>query len=324
MLSICIVSYNTAELTIDAVRSCLDDILSSKYVSSATEIIIIDNNSKDDSVTLLKKIKKETDIPIHIIESEKNLGFAGGNNLAIANAKGKYIFLLNSDTYVQSGCLDRLIETFEGIQDKSTASLSSYGDTLDRLGIAAATLLNPDGTYQPQGGSYPNLFSLFNHMLMLHLVPFLKWILPSTQKDLISSRYINNSNKKLIKKDWVAGTAMLIRADTLAEIGDLDEAIFMYAEDMELCIRAKDHHWDVVIVPSAFVTHLKSASSNSSKAILGEFKGYQYIWAKHKASWQLGFATLLMRIGASLRVLLFGTMKKQEKATTYKIVLQEL
>jgi GT2 family glycosyltransferase len=159
---------------------------------------------------------------------------------------------------------------------------------------------------------------------MLIKIPLIGPFLPSTQKDIDVVPELYSDYPSLVKQDWVAGTAMMLRKDTLQEIGGLDEAIFMYAEDMELCVRAKDHHWDVAIVPGAYITHHKTASSNPGKALLGEMKGYQYIWAKHKAAWQLGIATLLMKAGASLRILLFGTMRQPEKVRTYKTALQEL
>lgn len=324
LLSICIISYNTADLTLDAVRSSVIDILDTPSLTNHCQIIVVDNASADDSVKVLSAFKSTSKVPITIIENTTNAGFAKANNQAIAESHGTYVLLLNSDTFVQPGALEKLVIAFRNNPEKSSADLSSYHNAIDRLGIAAATLVNPDGTYQPQGGSYPSLFSLSVHMLMLNKIPFIGRFLPSTQKDIDVTPQLDKEYPSLVKQDWVAGTAMMLRKDTFQEIGGLDEAIFMYAEDMELCVRAKDHHWDVAIVPGAYVTHLKTASSNPEKALLGELKGYQYIWAKHKASWQLGIATIIMKAGASLRVLLFGTMKQPEKVRTYTAALKEL
>lgn len=324
LLSICIISYNTADLTLDAVRSAAIDIENSPSLKNKAEIIVIDNNSKDDSVSNLKSFSRKTEVSITVIKNESNTGFAKANNQAIKMAKGEYILLLNSDTYVQPGCLNKLVSAFIKTPTESSADLSSYGDKLDRLGIVAASLVNPDGSYQPQGGSYPTLFSLAVHMFMLNKIPLIGRWLPATQRDVDVLPVLWQEKFQLVKQDWVAGTAMLLKSSMVEEIGDLDEAIFMYAEDVELCVRAKDHHWDVAILAGAFVTHVKTASSRPEKALLGELKGYQYIWAKHKPTLQLGLATLYMRLGAWLRILVFGTMGKSDKAQTYKAVAKAL
>lgn len=317
LLSVSIVSYNTSALTMDAVRSSVEDIERSEILNKKSEIIIVDNNSSDNSVAELKKYKESCSTPIQIIENTDNPGFAKANNQAISASDGTYVLLLNSDTYVQPGSLEKLVQAFDETKDSNTADLASHHGEMDHLGILAACLINLDGTYQHQGGSYPTLFSLLNHILLLDDIPVIGKFLPSTQQDeshLISKR----SNQSLLPRGWVAGTAMLLRREMLEEIDLLDPAIFMYGEDMELCIRAQDHHWDVALHPTAYVTHLKSASSSSANAIQGEFKGYLYIWSKHKPLWQIPLAKFIIRLGIVLRVLLFDTMGQKEKAGIYK------
>ena len=112
---------------------------------------------------------------------------------------------------------------------------------------------------------------------------------------------------------------MMIRKEVLAEIGLLDNNIFMYGEDVEFCMRARDHKWKVAIQPTARIIHLGSASSSSKNAVIGELKGYIYIWAKHKPLWQLRFAKSIIQIGVRLRIVLFGTMfHDSHRATIYK------
>ncbi|MDQ5951500.1 MAG: hypothetical protein QG639_781 [Patescibacteria group bacterium] len=323
ILSICIVSYNTSSLTLDALRSSVQDILRSPFLKNRTEILVVDNNSSDDSVAVLKEYKKATSVELSIIENPSNTGFAHANNLAISKARGKYILLLNSDTFVQPLALEKLVAAFEEIPDQSTAYLGSHKNDLDRLGILSACLVNSDGTYQHQGGNYPTLVSVANHLLLLDDIPVIGSLLPSTQRHT-NYQYPEAAFPKLIKKDWVAGTAMVLRKEMLDEIGTLDEKIFMYGEDVELCVRAKDHHWDVAMHPTALITHLQSASSSSSRAIVGEYKGYQYIWAKHKPIWQMPILHLIIRVGILLRILLFGTMGSAEKVKTYKQAWKEI
>lgn len=322
-LSICVVSYNTAELTLNAVRSAVKDITRSPVLKNNSEVIVVDNASTDHSIALLNQYKKTTPVPIQIIKNSANTGFAQANNQAIKAASGKYCMLLNSDTYVQPGALEKLVSTFSEIPDQSTAGLVSHVSKIDRLGALSACLLNADGTYQQQGGSYPTLLSVATHWLMLDDIPLLGRVLPSTQKHY-NYRYPKTALPKLIRRSWIAATALVLRKDMLDEVGDLDENIFMYAEDMELCIRAQDHHWDVAIHPTALITHLKSASSSSKHAVIGECKGYIYIWQKHKPIWQTPVLRTVIKLGILLRLLVFGTMNNSQKVEIYKAAWKEL
>jgi GT2 family glycosyltransferase len=319
LLSIIIVSYNTKSLTLQTIESALKDINQSKLLKNQTEIIVVDNNSTDDSVATLKKQPE-----IKLIANSDNRGFAQANNQGIKIAHGKYVLLLNSDTIVQSGALENLVNTLEkNPPDETSANLSFNDRITDRLGILAASLLNPDGSPQPQGGSLPTLLTLANHMLMLDDLPIIGKLLASTQET--GRRFQPKRQHNLIKKDWVGGTAVMIRQAVIQEIGDLDENIFMYGEDVEFCLRAKDHHWDIAELANAKIVHIGSASSTSSNAIKGELNSYLYIWSKHYPTWQLPLVKLLIRTGCYLRTLVFGTMKHDSaRAKIYQEFLKTL
>lgn len=315
-LSICIISYNTRILTCAAIASVAADCMRSDVLKDRAEIIVVDNNSSDDSVAAIKAQAKELTVPLKLIINSDNLGFAGANNQALAVAQGKYLLLLNSDTEVGVSALEKLVLGFEIFSKKTTATLSSARTALDNMGITAAVLKNADGSVQPQGGSFPSLFSLGCHMLFLDDIPILGQFLPSTQHTgRRSTRF--SSQELLVKQDWVGGTALMISRECLSDIGPLDEKIFMYGEDIEWCMRAQAKHWDVAINTQAEVVHYGSASGGSEHALLGEFKGYLYIWAKHKPLWQQPFARLLLKTGALLRVVLFATMNRRERAAIY-------
>jgi len=221
-----------------------------------------------------------------------------------------------------------MVKTFDKQKiDSPTATLSSYHGKLDKLGILTSTLLNTDKSHQPQGGSFPNLLSLTSHMLLLDDLPIIGKFLPSTQHTGLSGHASNPpaSKLKLIQKDWVGATAMMIRKEVFDEVGLLDDNIFMYGEDIEFCIRAKDHHWDIAIHPQAKVVHLGSASSSADNALRGEFKAYQYIWAKHKPLWQTPILNIFLKLGCCLRIFLFGTILRQtNRSNVYKKILKNL
>lgn len=314
-LSIIVVSFNTADLTLQAIKAVIDDLQLNSSLLEKTELIIIDNNSKDNSVKKVKELvsNKASKLDISLTVNKKNLGFAQANNLGIRQSKGKYIFLLNSDTIVQAGTLAQLIKTFEQHPlDGTTSSLSSHKNSLDHLGILSASLLNSDSSPQPQGGSLPALFPLFNQMFFLDDLPVIgKW-LPTLQETGKAKKTILSDNKPY-QKGWVAGTAMMLRRELIEDIGDLDPNIFMYGEDVEYCMRAKHHHWDIAIDPAARVIHFGSASSSSEAAILGEIQSYLYIWAKHKPYWQRRFLKAILYSGILLRVFLFGVILNDKK-----------
>jgi GT2 family glycosyltransferase len=323
ILSVIIVSYNTRDLTLQTLESLWQDIKSTSQLKkpAVTEIILVDNNSHDDTIKAVKTWQRQHNVPLEIISNSRNSGFAAANNQGIKKSQGEHIFLLNSDTQVQPGCLAALLAVFEKnpINDLTAASQGANLN-FDRVGIVAALLLNPDGSVQAQGGSFPTLISLASHMLMLDDLPILGKFLPSTQHTGHNQQATKQKLSSDIKaQDWVGATAVMIRRQLLNEIGDLDEAIFMYGEDVELCMRARHHHWDVLIQPRAQVIHIGSASSSPANALAGELKTYHYIWAKHYPLWQQLPALWLLKLGCLLRWFIFGTMlHNSARAEVYK------
>lgn len=308
-------------MTVAAVKAAADDIERSPLLKHQSEIFVVDNHSTDETLPELKKLAKEIKY-LTILSQDQNLGFAKANNVAIKEAQGEFILLLNSDTLVQTGALASLVQTFldHPIQE-TTAVAEQHRGKLDLLGIVAATLLNPDKTIQPQGGSFPSLISLSTQMLMLDDIPVVGKLLPSTQHTGKNARH----QAQLFQQDWVGGTAMMVRKATFDEIGLLDPNIFMYGEDVELCMRAKKHHWDVAIQPSAQIIHFGTASTTSYFALKGELKGYLYIWSKHKPHWQIPIIKKVIQIGCLLRGLIFDTIAHDpQKAKIYRKIEKEI
>ena len=320
-LAIIVVSYNTSDLTIQTLDSVVASLKHDSELFKQTEIWVVDNNSQDTSVAQIKKWQHQQQILLTLIENQENVGFARANNQAIKKTSAELVLLLNSDTIVQKGALSEMVARFKTVDD-ITSSLQSSGDKIDRLGILAARLLNPDHTHQPQGGSFPNLVSLFFQMTMMDDLPIVGKFLPSTQHTGKSDR--EKKAQGLLVRDWVGGTVMMIRHEMLAQIGLLDENIFMYGEDMEICLRAKHHLWDVAVDHSAKVIHLGSQSSSSEQAIKGELKAYLYIWGKHMPIWQMGLVRLIIKLGMVLRIILFTILNSLEKKKLYTQLLSEM
>lgn len=329
ILTICIVSYNTESFTLETIRSVIKDLRFSPDLIENHQLIVVDNNSTDNSVPAIKRLVADyPEINLKVIANNKNLGFAAANNQAIKTSRSQFVLLLNSDTLVQRGALARLVFSMQNLTPNDATSGVSSDTNVDRLGIIAATLLNWDGTYQPQGGDLPNLLTLATQQLFIDDIPLIGKFIPSIQKTGLSTKSINlnnyDANQQLAPMGWVGGTAMLLRREMIDEIGDLDENIFMYAEDMEYCLRAKNHKWDVAIHPTARITHFQNASSSSNNAIIGEIKGILYLWSKHRPAWQYQLARFLLILGSRLRAYLYKVTANQALGQAYSDTLNYL
>jgi GT2 family glycosyltransferase len=190
-------------------------------------------------------------------------------------------------------------------------------DSNPQVGIASPKLLNPDHTIQPQGGALPGLFKIILWAFLIDDLPLLdRLILPYHQN---YPQFFTQTRPL----GWVAGTAMCLRRSLLDEIGLLDEKIFMYSEDTDLCLRAQSHGHSVYNVSSSQVIHLGHASGSNTQAILGEFRGLIYLYRKHYPAWQLPLLRLILKFAVLLRLFLFGTIFRQpHKYDTYQKALK--
>ena len=218
-LSIVIVNWNTSSLLLQ----CLDSIYNtgSQY---SFEVIVIDNSSSDDSVTLVEK-----NFPaVILIRNQQNLGFARANNQGLLIARGRYYMLLNSDTIVLPGAIDKLVQAAE---------------CNPHVGVVGPKLLNMNGTVQESWASFPSFLSEltgknFRFRQPVQSFPF--------SYDV----------------DWIMGACMLVRAKTVAEVGNLDEDYFFYSEELDWCFRIKKKNWKIWYLADAEVYHLGGGSTN--------------------------------------------------------------
>ncbi len=310
LLSVIIVSYNTADLTVAALKSVFDEVQKTDELKGQTEVIVVDNNSNDDSVSSVSRwIEGHPSLHARLITNKENLGFSKANNQAWSQSIGENILYLNSDTQILPGSLGLMLDEL----------------SKPHIGIIAPQLLNVDGSAQLQGGDFPSLLSLFSQMFFLDDLPMVGKLLPSVQHTGQNQRGQSRAHTTGIKlQDWVGGTAMLVRREVLATVGGLDENIFMYAEDIEFCLRAAHQGWQSGIASQAKVVHLGSASSDSGSAIEGELKGLLYIWDKHKPAWQRPIAYVILKTGTLLRWFLFGTMGRSSLSRVYQRAWQKL
>ncbi|MCL4383922.1 glycosyltransferase family 2 protein [Patescibacteria group bacterium] len=303
VLSIIIVSFNTADITLNCLKSINQD---RELQDIPFEIIVIDNASTDNSVIQLKKNKK-----IKLIVNKKNLGFAKANNQGIAESQGNYILLLNSDTLIQNGAISQCLKW-----------LSSHPEAA----ACTAQLLNADGSVQPSGGFFPNLLNTFTWSTNLDDLPlvnyFVKPIHPhSPQFYTHDTFYLRNHTQ-----DWVTGAFVLIRRH-LAQTIKLDEDYFMYAEEVEWFYRLKKQypHLSVHYLIGAQVIHLGGASSPTKlNTITNEYQGIIHFFSKHHGRLSTQLATFMLKVNATLRRILYQLQGNSQLAGIYQTACSKI
>jgi N-acetylglucosaminyl-diphospho-decaprenol L-rhamnosyltransferase len=229
-LSIIIVSYNTRELTLACLKSVYE-----QTVQCAFEAIVIDNASDDGSVEAVARYFPE----VNLIASRENFGFARANNLATQNARGKYILLLNPDTEILNNAIDRIWRFAEEAHGHMI-----YGGRT----VFANSELNPTSCW----GSM-SLWSLFcNSFGLRKLFP---------GNSFFNSEGIGNWRRDTIREvGVVTGCFLLITSETWRRLGGFSPHYFMYAEEADLCLRARALGARPTICPDATIIHHGSAS----------------------------------------------------------------
>ncbi len=238
-LLVIILNYRATDLCIDCLRS-LDGRL--QKIAGA-QVVVCENGTGGDAAERLRGAIGANGWGgwVHLTVSDKNRGFTGGNNLVIRAALAssdppEYLLLLNSDTVVFDGALEALV---------------AFMDSHPGAGIAGSQLLSPEGQIQASPFRYFTVASEFDRGLRLGLVSKLlsQWaVVPPTPDHAVPA-------------EWVSGASMIVRRAMLEEIGLLDEGLFTYFDDIDLCLRARRAGWDAWYVPDSRVVHLEGASS---------------------------------------------------------------
>ncbi len=229
-LSIIIVSYNTAHLLIEMFEA-----LSDASRNLAVQVIVVDNASNDKSVEIIKDNYPD----VKLITSDKNVGFARANILALPLVQAEFILLSNVDTFVQSETLNKTLEYMHGNPS---------------CGVLGVKLLGMNGELQPSCRYFPTPWNIFlnktglkNYYKRIRLIDNMDW-------DHASIRCC----------DWVPGCFFMISKEAIEKSGFLDQKYFLYYEEVDLCARIKKNGWNVCYYPDTFVVHIGGESAKSS------------------------------------------------------------
>jgi GT2 family glycosyltransferase len=238
-LSIIVINYNTFELTSKCIQSIYNNVKDIPY-----EIILVDNASSEKDAESFKNIFPD----IKLIKSQVNSGFAKGNNIGIQQAKGKYILLLNSDC-----------ELLNNAPLISLRHMESYPD----CGISTVRLQYPNGKIQFNCRKFRTI-----SWELLEVFPLYILLPKNKREELMLHHYF--SHDKQIDCDWVWGTYMFIRAETIKRLPEqkLAEDFFMYCEDVLWCWQIKQLGLKITFLPEGRVMHVhKGSSTGNSKKI---------------------------------------------------------
>jgi len=230
LVSIVILNYNGNK----TLKKCLDSIYKLDFPKKNYEVIVVDNNSKDNSLKIIKKYKK-----VILIKSKENTGFAKGNNIGIKKAKGKYIAIFNNDLIVNKNWLKELIPIME--KDKKIGALGGkifYGDGHN---------VWFSGTKIYYGG-------------------------------FVDHHYLDNN---IGESDYIVGAAVIFRKSALNKSGLFDEKMFLYSEDIDLCLRINEKGYKIIYYPRAISYHLIDENRTSSYQEYYEQRNRVYLCAKH-------------------------------------------
>ena len=271
LLSVCIVNWNTCNLLKDCLYSIYDDIQAVEW-----EVLVVDNASSDGSVEMVESCFPQ----VRLVVSRENLGFAGGNNLAIEQARGRYLLLLNSDTRVEQGALGGLVAFMEDHPE---------------AGAVGPRLVDEKGSLQLSCGLTPGLVSEFVNKLLLHKIfPFFKlggW-----------------DHAEIRDVGWVTGACLLVRKAVVEQAGPLDPGIFMFYEDLEWCMRMRRDGWRIFYYPFSQVLHLggQSTQKNLKEMLVVSQQSLFYLFQKHLGRGRLHALRLLTVVEMVLRSLIWG------------------
>ncbi|HLD25896.1 MAG TPA: glycosyltransferase family 2 protein [Candidatus Andersenbacteria bacterium] len=236
-IGISIVNWNTGELLARCLRSLAA--LPDAERAGIAEVVVVDNASRDRSVAQATVAAAENadQLRIRLVNLKENAGFARANNIAIERLTRRspdcHVLLLNPDTEVRTGALPVLL----GVLERH-----------ERAGIVGPKLLNPDGTLQPSVRAFPSLGVFVCLFLKLHrLSPRLKLWQRYMQADFDYTREQ--------PVDQVMGAAFLIRREVLKVLGGLDEAFWVWFEEVDFCKRARVAGWEAWYTPAGEIVH---------------------------------------------------------------------
>lgn len=271
-LTVIIVSYNTRDLTIAAVRTLL-----ATTVTTRISVVVIDNASSDGSAEAVAATFPD----VTLIRSAKNLGFAQANNVVAQDATSEFLLLLNPDTECHEGAVDNLME---------------FARTHPGAGIWGGRTVFRDGSL--------NIASCWRRITpwsMFCLTVGLTAVFPRSR--LFNAEAYGAWKRDTVRDvDIVSGCFFLVRRDLWTSLGGFDLRYFMYGEEADLCLRARRVGFVPMITPDAKIMHLVgAASTKKARQRVLVSKARVTLIRDHWPGWQVPIGVCLMWLWGALR-----------------------
>ncbi|XHX79356.1 MAG: glycosyltransferase family 2 protein [Stenomitos frigidus ULC029] len=259
LASIILVNYNGAEVVLDCLRSLLQFLHPVPH-----EVIVVDNASTDGSATLIS----ENFPTVQLLKQVENRGFGAGNNVGAKQAKGEFLFFLNTDTLLTSNVLPPLVRLMKERPE---------------VGIIGTKLLNVDGSLQLSIASEISIAGEYKTLKQL------KQASTAKHRETIERKFA-----QVQTVDIVIGAAFFMRKSLFEALGGFDETFFMYFEESDLCQRSRDRGWQVLYTPDVAIIHLGgySVGKVSDRMRLEYRRSQLYYYRKHRPVWE----QLLLRL----------------------------
>jgi len=297
--AVIIVSWNCRE----ALKNCLACL--EKHAPKQIQILVVDNASSDATPSMIR-----TQFPhVMLLEQKQNLGFAKANNLACRNTDAEYLFILNPDTLIHTGVIERL---------------SDFLDTNQDAALAAPKLIDSEGCYVKSTFCFPNLLNYWTEHSVFYAL-----------REKIRKKKTKAPHGTAPKQvDWATGAAFMVRRSALEREPLFDERFFIYSEDADLCRRLKLKGWKNYYIPDVTVSHLHRISSKKAPvfSIFHLFQSMDLYYNKHKTRAQRFFLRLCITTDMLIRLLLImffpgkDSILKQnlERRKAYREVIRRL
>jgi GT2 family glycosyltransferase len=251
-LSIIILCWNDRRVIADCLRSIFENTHSTEF-----EVIVSDNGSTDGSIEFIR----DSFPKVSVIENGRNLRFAKANNVGIRASIGEYVLILNPDTIIHDGTLDKMI---------------AFADRHPEAGAFGCKVLNSDGSYQVSGRPFTTLRTQLITALYLRPIGYLS-------ERFQSDMYIDWKGETERTVGYLSGCFILVRGDLLRRIDGFDEQFFYYYEDVDLCRRIWEAGYPIIYTPTATITHLGGESTKKrfpalTFALDGQVTLYRYCY----------------------------------------------
>lgn len=251
-ISVVILSWNS-ELYLEKCLSSLISCLKKKY--SKYEIFVVDNGSSDSSIDILNSFKNDYSDYIKLILLDTNKGTTFPRNLALKQAQGEFIVIMDSDTEIVENVIPRLTHTLKHQND---------------LGLVAPRLVYGKGMLQKSVDKFPTILTKLNRFFFLKV------------SEKLNSGNVNHERREV---DYAISAMWVLKKELIVNIGLLDEKIFYAPEDVDYCIRIWKGGYKILYVPEVYAIHYGQEISRGFKinrATIEHVKGLFYYFCKHK------------------------------------------